>query len=71
MAKYYVELHNIGSGKHRTEYAIERSGDGVLVRGEDRVFLDRIADLLNAEGEAGGSQQRAGSSYQLDLLKGP
>jgi hypothetical protein len=47
---YHVERsvrRNEGSHTYVTCYSIERSGEGVMVRGDDVVFMNHLCDLLN------------------------
>ena len=49
-ATYRVERSvNLSHGSYVTEFAIIRTGEGELVRGNDPVLLYRITDLLNEE----------------------
>jgi len=49
MTVYRTELLRPKNQRQGSEYGILTSADGVLVRGDDRVFLDRVVDLLNAD----------------------
>lgn len=73
-AKFRVERDVRPEGKwcsaQVTTYALVRSGEGELVRGDDATLMYRICDALNREDEEDDKRRSAGSSYQPDFLKG-
>lgn len=57
---YHVERgvrRNDGSHTYVQCYHIERTGEGVMVRGDDLVFMNFLCDLLNDD-EHGSSLRR-------------